>query len=139
MPLGLVAGALIAAIAGSPSPAATRPIAIAHAPASYAWSPQQVRQLIVAIEEARRHGLDPADYGLAALRAELDLCEQLWNTPGSRQLDTLARTAALALANDYRRQAIRTAPVRPADLDAALGAGRVGSWLTAQAPEGRIS
>lgn len=135
-PLGLLVAAMVAATAASPSPADPRPVApTRHTAAGFAWSPGQVRELIGAVEQAHRHGLDPADYGLAALRAELDLCERLWNTPGSRQLDMLARASALALANDYRRHAAASAaPVSPAELDAALGAGRVGSWLAAQAP-----
>lgn len=132
-PLGLLGGALIAATAAAPVPADPRPLPAPQVQANFAWSPTQVRELIGAIRGARRAGLDPAAYGLAALRAELELCEQLWNTAGSRQLDTLARVAALALANDYRHQTAAAA-VSPAELDAALGAGRVGSWLAAQAP-----
>lgn len=144
---GAVPVAMIAAVAATmaaaaaPSAPDTRPPAAIVRTAAFAWSPAQVRQLIAAIEEARRHGLDPSAYGLAALRAELDMCEQLWNTPGSRQLDTLARISALALANEYRRRSA-AAQVRPGELDAALGAGRVGPWLAAQAPaptQGSIS
>ena len=134
----LLGGTLIAATGAAPAPV--------EAPSGtrvrtgYAWSPAQVRELIGAIRQARRAGLDPDAYGLAALRAELDLCEQLWNTAGSRQLDTLARVSALALANDYRHRAA-AAPVRPAELDAALGAKRVGLWLASQASRqpGRVS
>ena len=140
VPVALLAGVLAIVAGSSPSTALER-IAAAPEAQSYAWSLDQVRALIVAIDGSRRHGLDPAAYGLAALRAELVLCEQLWNTPGSRQLDTLARTAALALANDYRRRAVRgAAPVQAAELDAVLGAGRVGPWLAAMAPaQGRAS
>ncbi|MDB5663150.1 MAG: hypothetical protein JWN59_1488 [Sphingomonas bacterium] len=133
-PLGLLAAALIATVAASPLAADPR-VPTPPARAAFAWSLDQVRALIGAIGEARRHGLDPATYGIAALRAELDLCEELWNTPGSRQLDTLARTAALALANEYRRvAAAQRGPVQPAELDAALAAGRVGIWLSEMAP-----
>jgi hypothetical protein len=136
------AAAALAGVAAIAAPASERPAgATVRAEAgAFAWSPAQVRALIAQVEAARRHGLDPADYGLAALRAELELAERLWNTPGSRQLDTLARTSALALANDYRRAARAAAPVSPAELDAALGAGRVGPWLSAMAPaDGRAS
>jgi len=137
VPVALLVAVLAAVAGSSPSTASDR-IAAAPEAQSYAWSLDQVRVLIGAVEVSRRHGLDPAAYGLAALRAELVLCEQLWNTPGSRQLDTLARTAALALANDYRRlNARRGAPVAAAELDAVLGAGRVGPWLAAMAPADR--
>jgi len=140
VPVTLLVGVLATVAGSSPSAAGNRIATVSEAQA-YAWSPDQVRALIAAIHASRRHGLDPAAYGLAALRAELVLCEQLWNTPGSRQLDSLARAAALALANDYRRLAARSAaPVRAAELDAALGTGRIGPWLAAMAPaEGRAS
>ena len=126
----LLGAALIAATA-APAPADPRPLPAPQVQTSFAWSPTQVRELIGAIRKSRRAGLDPSDYGLAALRAELELCEQLWNTAGSRQLDTLARVSALALANEYRHRSA-VGPVRPAELDAALGTGHVGLWLAAQ-------
>lgn len=130
-PLALIAAAVGTVSTAQPSIADPRPARPA-ADASYAWSPSQVRELIAAIEESNGYGLDPRDYGIAALRAQLDLCDNLWNTPGSRQMDALARAAALALANEYRRRAA-AGPVRPAELDAALVAGRVRPWLAAQA------
>jgi hypothetical protein len=134
MPFGMIAAAALGVIAPAPAPADPRPVAaVRRAPAAFAWSPAQVRELIVEIRSAGRRGFDPADYGLAALQAELELCEQLWNTPGSRQLDMLARASALALAADYRRRA-NAGPVSPAELDVALSARRVGRWLAAQAP-----
>jgi hypothetical protein len=138
VPVALLVGVIACLAVSSPSSAGERIPAAPRATAIYAWPPEQVRALIVAIDRSRRHGLDPAAYGVAALRAELVLCEQLWNTPGSRQLDTLARSAAMALANDYRRRgAWGAAPVRAAELDAALGAKRVGPWLAAMAPAER--
>jgi hypothetical protein len=125
---GAIAFALL-----SGASASTPGNSVAQARGGFAWPPAQVRELIAAVEEARGHGLDPADYGLAALRAELDLCERLWETPGSRQLDMLARSAALALARDYRRRgAGQSRDVRPEELDAALAAGRLRPWLARQ-------
>jgi hypothetical protein len=140
VPVALLVAVLAAVAGSSPTEAGSR-IAAAPEARTYAWSLDQVRVLIREVDASRRHGLDPAAYGLAALRAELVLCEQLWNTPGSRQLDTLARAAALALANDYRRLRAETpAPVRAAELDAVLGAGQVGPWLAGMAPaQGRAS
>lgn len=133
--VALLAAALIGT-AGSPSPAAP-PVRVRVTNGT--WPPAQVRVLIAEIGQSARYGLDPGAYGIAALRAELELCEQLWETPGSRQLDALAGAAALALANDYQRHGARSARVTRAEMNAALGAGRVGPWLAGLAPRGRAS
>jgi len=100
------------------------------------WSKAQVQELIAAIEDSRTHGFDPADYGLAALRGELELCAELLNAPGSVQLDTLARSAALALASDYRRPRAQRRlqdQALAAELDAARRQGRLRAWFAGQA------
>jgi hypothetical protein len=104
--------------------AANRPVIHEHR-----WTPAEVRELIATIEHAEKLGLDPASYGLAALRSELDQSMTIWGRGGSRQLDTLAQTSALALANDVRLQTgTQTASAK--DLDAALNAGQLPVWLT---------
>jgi hypothetical protein len=127
------AGVITLPVAGAP-PSRERTEAdkgVAH----HEWTLVQVQELIEAIAEARDHGLDPSDYGLAALRGEMELCRGLWRTQGSRQLDTLARSAALALASDYRDP---DAPrhiddeVLASTLDQARRSGRLRQWFSAQ-------
>lgn len=96
------------------------------------WQPAQVRMLIATIEESEKRGFDPSRYGIAALRSELDQSTELFGRAGTHQLDVLARTAAIALADDYRRR-LNARPVDAAELDAARRAGRLRSWLVAGA------
>ena len=93
------------------------------------WKPAQVRQLMAVIEDSEDNGFEPERYGLAALRSELEQSSELWGRAGTHQLDVLARTAALSLANDYRGKA----GLRPAsadEVDGALASGQLRSWLT---------
>jgi len=84
------------------------------------------------IEHSRKDGFDPENYGLAALRSELEQSLAIWGSPHPRQLSVLAQTAALALANDYRRRGGgQTANV--AGLHAALLRGSLSQWITAGA------
>lgn len=92
------------------------------------WTPDEVRDLIATIERSEKLGYDPSSYGLAALRSELDQSVLLWGRAGSRQLDVLAQTSALALANDVRRRA-GTRAVSQAELNGALDAAQLPSWL----------
>jgi len=93
------------------------------------WSPADVRQLMAVIEESDRNGLEPERYGLSALRSELDQSTELWGRAGTHQLDVLAGTSALALANDYRARAgVRLATAD--DIRGALAAGQLRAWLT---------
>ena len=106
------------------------PAAATAAPRLHHWSAGQVRELIGLVEEARGHGLDPADYGLAALRSELEQSATLYRSTGSRQLDALARASAVALARAYRR---RTPD--EAGLATALRTNRLRAWIGAPATE----
>lgn len=93
------------------------------------WTPAEIRQLMAVIEESEKAGFDPQNYGLAALRSELDQSTELSSRAGSRQLDVLASTAALALANDYRERAhVRLASDE--DVKGALASGQLRAWLT---------
>jgi len=96
------------------------------------WDHAQVRELIIAIEHSRKDGFDPENYGLAALRSELEQSLAIWGSPHPRQLSVLAQTAALALANDYRRLGGRQT-ANAADLHAALLRGSLSQWITAGA------
>ena len=62
---------------------------------AYRWTPQMTQELVAEIAAAGGEGLDPARYGVEAIRAELD------RTGGSAELDRLASAAALSLAHDY--------------------------------------
>jgi hypothetical protein len=94
------------------------------------WTADDVRHLIAAIEESEKSGFDSRRYGLAALQSELEQTTELWGRPGTRQLDILANTSALALANDHRYRA-GLAPVAARDVDAVLAEGNLQSWLMA--------
>jgi hypothetical protein len=106
----------------------------AAAPAASAqpgrWSPDDVRQLIAAIEQSEKSGFESRRYGLAALQSELEQTTDLWGRTGTHQLDVLANTSALALANDHRYRA-GLAPVAARDVDAVLAEGNLQSWLMA--------
>jgi hypothetical protein len=67
------------------------------------WSSEQVGELIAEIKHSRSYGLEPKDYGIAALRGELDRRGGPTLTEGSVQLDRLAETSALVLAEDLSR------------------------------------
>jgi murein L,D-transpeptidase YcbB/YkuD len=117
-----------------PAPAADQPLP--H------WAPDQVDELIDEIQDVRSVGLEPTDYGLAALRGELDRRGGPSLTEGSIQLDRLAETSALVLAEDLSRQGmadhaqfdwhaedrLKTSRFAAA-LHAALARRRVGAWL----------
>jgi L,D-transpeptidase YcbB len=90
---------ILAALAGflsCPAVATSPDAAIEQAaPAPSArWDNGALRQLVKAIEQADREGLDPQAYNLAALRSALN------DGPGATR-DILAEAAALRLANDY--------------------------------------
>jgi hypothetical protein len=95
------------------------------------WSADDIRQLIAAIEQSEKSGFEARRYGLAALQSELEQTTDLWGRTGTRQLDALANTSALALANDHRYRA-GLAPVAARDVDAVLAEGNLQSWLMAQ-------
>jgi hypothetical protein len=135
---GSAAVALVAAaLLGSSADGALRSGSIISAPpvakqlhaARHIWSPEQVRELIRLVEESRLRGLDPDDYGLAALRSELDQSVTFYRTDGSRQLDALAHASAVALARAYRRQG----PVDDASLARALRTNGLRAWIGAPA------
>ncbi|PZU06589.1 L,D-transpeptidase family protein [Sphingomonas sp.] len=69
-------------------------VAPAPAPAPI-WKKSAVKDLIGAIEASADQGLRPEDYGLAALKTELDAGE-------GPALDAMAERAALTLAHDYQ-------------------------------------
>jgi len=58
------------------------------------WTAAAARDLIAVLEDSRREGLRPADYGLAGLKRATENGE-------ARALDALATTSALQLAHDY--------------------------------------
>lgn len=118
------------------SPAPAKPEPAPH------WSTEQVEDLILGIEDARKAGLEPRDYGLAALRGELDRRGGPSLSAGSVQLDRLAESSALNLAEDLSRRGIadhgevdwhRHERVHGAELiralHAALAQGRLRAWL----------
>jgi len=125
---------LVAAASGSLDPrlrANAFPIAPPSAPApAIRWSADDIRQLIAAIEQSEKSGFESRRYGLAALQSELEQTTDLWGRTGTRQLDALADTSALALANDHRYRA-GLAPVAARDVDAVLAEGNLQSWLMA--------
>lgn len=92
------------------------------------WAPNEVQQLIGAIEASEDYGLDPDRYGLAALKSELVQASEIWGQSGTHQLDVLAHASAVSLANDYRRQAGLTA-VTADEVESARAAGKLRSWL----------
>lgn len=94
------------------------------------WTPADVRTLITAIEDSEKSGFEAQRYGLAALQSELDQTTMLWARSGTHQLDVLANTSALALANDHRNRA-GLSPVTVRDIDAVLAEGNLQSWLMA--------
>jgi len=100
------------------------------------WDHAHVRELIIVIEQSRKDGFDPEHYGLAALRSELEQSLAIWGSTHPRQLSILAQTAALALANDYRRRGGRQA-ANVADLRTALLRGGLSQWITAGARQTR--
>jgi len=101
------------------------------------WDHAQVRELIIAIEQSRKDGFDPEHYGLAALRSELEQSLAIWGSTHPRQLSILAQTAALALANDYRRRRDGRQAANVADLRTALLRGGLSQWITAGARQTR--
>ena len=104
----------LALIAGAASPAVRRLIARTPqqnpVPAKIEtpphWSTEQVEELIAGIQDARSAGLEPKEYGLAALRGELDRRGGPSLSAGSVELDRLAETSALVLAEDLSRRDI---------------------------------
>jgi len=58
------------------------------------WNAAAAKDLIAAVEDSRREGLHPADYGLAGLKRAIE------NGEGGA-LDALATASALQLAHDY--------------------------------------
>ena len=106
------------------------------------WSAGQVGELIAEITDSRGIGLEPKDYGIAALRGELDRRGGPSLAAGSVQLDRLAETSALVLAEDLSRlgmadhaqydwhagERVKT-PRLTAGLHAALASGRLRAWL----------
>jgi hypothetical protein len=141
----LFVGMLTLASLNPLSSAASRPVQpmtrdMARHAGTFAWSRHQIAELIDEIEAVRVLGLDPGDYGLAALRGQQVVTSDLLGATGSRQLDALADFAALSLARDYRRghgaaSPDESAPVTIADhaaLRAALKAGMLRPWLKAQ-------
>jgi hypothetical protein len=105
------------------------PAVPAPAPTGHSWTREEIVDLIAAIEQSRSDGLDPGQYGLAALRSELEQQSQLWGGTGTPQLDALAQTAALTLANDYRTRA-GGSTASAGDLNAALNEGDLKGWIT---------
>jgi hypothetical protein len=106
------------------------------------WSVGQVGELIAEIKDSRSVGLEPKDYGIAALRGELDRRGGPSLGEGSVQLDRLAETSALVLAADLSRVGMADhgqfdwhadervqQPRLTAGLHAALASGRVRAWL----------
>jgi hypothetical protein len=125
-------------IAGTPQ---ERPTAIDDQQPPH-WSSEQVGELIAEIETVRGVGLEPRDYGVAALRGELDRRGGPSLAEGSVQLDRLAETSALILAEDLSRRGMADhaqydwhaeervrQPRLTAGLHAALTAGRLRGWL----------
>jgi murein L,D-transpeptidase YcbB/YkuD len=124
-------------VAGTPE----RPLVNPDQPPPH-WSSDQIQELIGEIQTARSVGLEPKDYGLAALRGELDRRGGPSLTEDSIQLDRLAETSALALAEDLSRRGMadhaqydwhaedRAAEPRLSQaLRTALATGRVRAWL----------
>jgi hypothetical protein len=106
------------------------------------WTPDQLGELIAEIKDSRRLGLEPKDYGLAALHGELDRRDGPSLAAGSVQLDRLAETSALVLAEDLSRLGMADhgqfdwhaedrarEPRLVAGLHAALAKGRLRAWL----------
>jgi hypothetical protein len=111
------------------------------------WSSEQVGELIAEIKGARSVGLDPKDYGIAALRGELDRRGGPTLTESSVQLDRLAETSALVLAEDLSRLSMADhgqfdwhaeervhEPRLTAALHTALAKGRLRPWLHSLRP-----
>ena len=112
------------------------------------WSSEQVEELIAAIHDARKVGLEPGDYGLAALKGELARRGGPTLSAGSVQLDRLAEASALNLAEDLSRQAMADHgqidwygrdrahdPHLVGALHAALAQGRLRAWLRSLRPQ----
>jgi murein L,D-transpeptidase YcbB/YkuD len=134
-------GAVLAANATPPliGPAA----ASVEAPAQLGrWSAEAGRALIDEIAASANEGLDPADYQLDALSAELQ------RTSGGAAFDRMADAAALKLAHDYLLGAIENKAaydwhidrtdadpsVLAAGLQKAVAAGTVRPWLRSLLP-----
>jgi hypothetical protein len=126
---------LAQSVAAGPKPAKTLTLSTRHV-----WTVDQVSILIAELMTVRKLGLDPADYGLPALRGELIQVREVLGASGSRQLDALADISALALASDYRAgrfaAAINVAqtpqlraPVNLVELHRALRSNRLRPWL----------
>jgi murein L,D-transpeptidase YcbB/YkuD len=111
------------------------------------WSPDQVGELIAGIQDARSAGFEPKDYGIAALRGELDRRGGPSLAEGSVQLDRLAETSALTLAEDLSRRGMADhaqydwhaqdrvrQPRLVAALHDALAKGRTRAWLRSLRP-----
>jgi len=79
--------------AGAPTPAAASGIVQPARPPIH-WSPDALRVLTAEIEASRHLGLDPDDYGIAALRDEMQ------GGPAAAGIDHLATAAALHFALD---------------------------------------
>ena len=111
------------------------------------WSPERIGELIAGIQDARSAGLEPKDYGIAALRGELDRRGGPSLAEGSVQLDRLAETSALTLAEDLSRRGMADhaqydwhaedrvrQPRLVAALHDALAKGRMRAWLHSLRP-----
>ena len=135
---GVASPAVRRMMAGPPEPP---PAPSADQPPPH-WSGEQVGELIDEIQESRSAGLEPKDYGLAALRSELDRRDSPTLREGSIQLDRLAEASALNLAEDLSRRGMadhgqydwhaEEGPRDPglvAGLHTALARSRVGAWL----------
>src|SRR5690349_4443701 len=95
---GAAALAAVFVTAAPTPPLAGEAVANVEAPAPVQlgrWSAAAGRALVAEIAAAEAEGLDPADYQLSALTAELQ------RTGGGAAFDRMADTAALKLAHDY--------------------------------------
>lgn len=138
--------AIAAATFNGPAPAEISSEPVAPSPAAAQqqgrWSIDNASELITAIEDAAKEGLDPADYRLDALRAAIAS-----NSTGAA-LDAAATASALSLAHDFAYGRIDDkaaldwhitpqvdASLLAANLDNAVASGRVADWLNTLLPD----
>ena len=144
--LFLVSG-LLASVAIGYEPAAAQdaapaaPVAVASQSIAVRWNRADAETLVAAIDAAADEGLRPEDYHPAALRRALDGGE-------GAALDAAAEASAIALAHDYLlghvadresfdwhiRPSADAESALPAQLDAAVAAGRLRPFLAALLP-----
>lgn len=106
------------------------------------WSVSDARQLLQAVEASAAEGLDPANYGVAALRAAIEADR------AGPALDGIATNSALRLAHDYADGRIEDkaaldwkigtpvdATALSAALDEAIAKKRVAEWLKSLLPD----